>query len=47
LDEEGEIRQKGEMVRGRAGCWEYFTAAAGKVLVEAWDLAGNKTSREI
>jgi len=46
LDEEGRIVEKGEGIRGEGGLWEYETATEGKVLVEAWDLAGNVTSKD-
>ncbi len=44
LDEEGEIRERGEGVRGEGDWWEYVPSADGQVIAEAWDLAGNKVS---
>lgn len=41
LDEAGEVREKGEGIRGEGDWWEYVPAAEGKVVVEARDLAGN------
>ncbi|HSA99905.1 MAG TPA: hypothetical protein VLE49_04590 [Anaerolineales bacterium] len=47
LDEEGEIREKGEGIRAEGDWWEYVSAREGRVRVEAWDLAGNVARREI
>ncbi|HLO31858.1 MAG TPA: hypothetical protein VK249_22100 [Anaerolineales bacterium] len=47
LDEEGGIVEQGEAIRGEFGLWEYETATEGRVRVEAWDLAGNVTSKEL
>jgi len=33
--------EKGEGLRREDDWWEYVPNAEGKVLVEAWDLAGN------
>src|SRR6266542_4065667 len=46
LDEEGGIRERGEGVRGEGDKWDYVSNAAGKVMAEAWDLAGNKVSKD-
>lgn len=45
LDEEGKTLEQGEAVQqgSNTGWWEYVTQAEGKLLAEAWDLAGNKT----
>ena len=47
LDEEGGIRVKGDATQGRGDWWEYIPGAAGKVVVEARDLAGNKVRAEL
>ena len=41
LDEAGGIREKGNATQARGDWWEYVPAEEGKVVVEAWDLAGN------
>ena len=46
LDEEGKIVEKGDATQGRGDWWEYIPSAAGKVVVEARDLAGNKARAE-
>jgi len=46
LNEEGEIREKGEGLRGEGDWWEYGSATEGRVRVEARDLAGNVTRQE-
>jgi len=45
LDEEGKTLEEGEAVqRGSiAGWWEYIIHSEGKIVAEAWDLAGNRT----
>lgn len=55
LDEEGKVREKGEAIREKGirkegiggDWWEYTPTAAGKVVVEARDLAGNSVRTEI
>jgi hypothetical protein len=44
LDEEGKVMEQGEGVRGEADLWEFVSHTEGKVIVEAWDLAGNRVS---
>jgi|SRR5215208_466332 len=44
LDQEGKVVEKGEGIRGKGDWWEYRFNAQGKILAEAWDLAGNKAS---
>jgi hypothetical protein len=46
LDEEGKILEKGDATQGRGDWWEYVPAAAGKVVAEARDLAGNVVKAE-
>ena len=41
LDEKGKVVEKGEAVKADERWWEYVTSADGKVMAEAWDLAGN------
>ena len=41
LDANGKVVEKGDGTRGKGDWWEYKATAAGKVLVEAEDLAGN------
>lgn len=47
LEEEGEIREKGEGIRGEGNWWKYVSGKEGRVRVEAWDLAGNVIKQEI
>ncbi len=47
LDEEGEVRERGEGVKGKDDWWEYMPGAEGKVVVEARDLAGNMVRAEM
>jgi hypothetical protein len=42
LDQEGNVVEKGEGVRGEGDLWEYASCAQGQVMAEAWDLAGNR-----
>ena len=46
LDEEGKTLEQGQAALVRNVVWEYLPATEGKVLVEAWDLAGNVTKRD-
>ena len=39
--------KKGDATQGRGDWWEYIPGAAGKVVVEARDLAGNKVRAEL
>jgi hypothetical protein len=41
LNAEGKVVEKGEAVRVEDGWWEYVSAVEGRVMAEAWDLAGN------
>ena len=47
LDENGRVLEQGEALQGRGDWWEYVPSAAGKVLVEARDLPGNKVTAEL
>jgi len=46
LDQEWKVVEKGEGIRGKGDWWEYRSGAEGKILAEAWDLAGNVASRD-
>ena len=46
LDEEGSAMEKMEGIRRNGNWWEVVTNAEGKVLAEAWDLAGNVARME-
>ena len=48
LNEQGETLEQGEAVQANDLWWEFETAAPieGKIIVEAFDLAGNRTKRE-
>ena len=46
LDEKGKVLEKGNAVKADGNWWEYVTNANGKVIAEAWDLAGNMERRE-
>ncbi len=41
LDEEGKVVEKGEARKVESDWWEVDLSAEGKVVAEAWDLAGN------
>ena len=45
LDKQGKTLEQGEAVQqgSKAGWWEYVAHSEGKVVAEAWDLAGNRT----
>lgn len=47
LDKEGNLRERGQAVQVKGSLWEYAHTGEGKVIVEAFDLAGNKTSQEL
>ncbi len=46
MDADGKIQEKGDAVLVKTPLWEYATTQIGKVVVEAYDLAGNRTSQE-
>ena len=46
VDEQGQLQEEGQAAPGQDDSWEYETSAAGKVIVEAHDLAGNVTRLE-
>ena len=45
LDEGGKVLEQGEAMQKEItkGGWEYIPHSDGKIVAEAWDLAGNKT----
>lgn len=47
LNEQGKVVEKGEALRGEGVWWEYVPTAAGRVVVEVRDLAGNVVKAEI
>jgi hypothetical protein len=46
-DEQGRTLEQGEAARISGDVWEYRTAALGDILVEASDLAGNRTQTQV
>ena len=47
LDEAGTTLEQGEAVHGMGANWEFATDQRGRVIVQAFDLAGNCTSQEL
>lgn len=47
IDADGKVLEKGEAVKGDADWWEYVPQGAGKIVMEARDLAGNVTKVEM
>ena len=44
LDQAGEVLEMGEAIRKEGSCWEFICRSPGLIiLVEAWDLDGNRT----
>ena len=46
LDAEGKVLEQGEAVQAEAGWWGDVASKEGKVVAEAWDLAGNDMRKE-
>jgi hypothetical protein len=46
LDEVGEIRERGEGIKRDENWWEYTSSAEGRIVAEAWDLAGNAVRKD-
>ena len=47
LGERRKTLEQGDATKGKGDWWEYVPHEAGKVIVEAWDLAGNKVQAEL
>lgn len=47
MAENGETLEQGEALQGRGDWWEYIPSSAGKVVVEARDLPGNRVKVEL
>jgi hypothetical protein len=47
LDEQGNVVEQGEGIKGQGDWWEYTPAAEGKLVVKARDLAGNVAGMEV
>ncbi len=47
LDANGKIKEQGEAILVKTPVWEYATTQTGDVIVEAYDLAGNRTTQEM
>lgn len=47
VNEAGETLAKGDATQTADRVWEFVSDAAGVVIVRAWDLAGNKTEKEM
>lgn len=41
LDTRGKMVEKGEGIKGQGDWWDYVSRTKGKIVAEAWDLAGN------
>jgi len=46
LDKAGKVLAKGEATKAKDNWWNYVSKANGKIIAEAWDLAGNVGKRE-
>lgn len=46
MDEQEKMLEQGQAQQVNQAIWEYSAQATGKVIVEAWDLPGNKTRVE-
>jgi hypothetical protein len=46
LDEQGKIVEQGQATQVNETFWEYIAQSVGRVIVDAWDLPGNKTRAE-
>lgn len=47
MDEQEEVLEQGQAKQVNKTFWEYSAQAAGRIIVEAWDLPGNKTRAEV
>lgn len=46
LDEQGKVLEQGEGIKGTGDSWECTLQQDGKVFVEVWDMAGNRTTSD-
>jgi hypothetical protein len=46
LDKKGKVLEKGEGIKGKGDWWVYVSNAQGRIVAEAWDLAGNVAKSE-
>jgi len=46
LDEEGNVVEKCEAIKGKGDWWDAAMNAEGRIVAEAWDLAGNVTRKD-
>jgi hypothetical protein len=46
VDGEGKVVEKGNAINTEGNWWEFVTNASGKILAEAWDLAGNEVGKD-
>jgi hypothetical protein len=46
LAAEGKVLEQGRAVQVEGNWWEYVSSNEGKVMAEAWDLAGNEVRKE-
>jgi hypothetical protein len=47
MDEQEKVLEQGQAQQVTETIWEYSAQATGRVIVEAWDLPGNKTRAEV
>jgi hypothetical protein len=46
MDDQERILEQGDARQVYESIWEYIPQSAGRVVVEAWDLPGNRTTAE-
>lgn len=46
-DEAGKVIETGDAVKGKGDVWQYLSTAEGRPIVEAWDLPGNRVTKEV
>ena len=46
LDEDGNVVEKCEAIKGKGDWWDAAMNAEGRIVAEAWDLAGNVTRKD-
>lgn len=47
MDEQEKVLEQGQAQQVNETIWEYSAQATGRIIVEAWDLPGNKTRAEV